>query len=322
MNRICDILYNIVHFCGKYAMIEKGDTMADLITLDFYNAQDRNYYVYKTTSSAVDGKAHYHNYYQVCYVACGELVHCMEDRRISLVAGDAFIIPPGTVHSLHFNNLQTVVYSMAFAESLFYPHYSKTKAIHFLKSLQEHQKVSEKALLRHRVALDKDNRAIMEKLLDSLMLQQKISCLEELSAASSMTESIIYLLAQNYYSWPQNSTQLDDLNSYTSAMSQCKAYIDRHFKENLTLQDLSKKFGFSRSAFSAVFPQIAGMPLKKYIAQMRIREAQMLIRSHKQWSLDRIAAEVGYTDASTFYRNFLRVTGVTPSYYRQICNGE
>ena len=80
--------------------------------------------------------------------------------------------------------------------------------------------------------------------------------------------------------------------------------------------ELAKQFGISRSTFCSVFPQFTGMPLQKYVAQKRIKEAQILIRSCPEKSISQIALEVGYQDDSTFYRNFLRITGVSPLKYK------
>ncbi len=126
-------------------------------------------------------------------------------------------------------------------------------------------------------------------------------------------------LAQGYYRQPQNAKQLDELVSYNSTLHQCTRYIDSHYKENISVTALAKRFGLSRSSFCAVFPQFTGLSVRRYIAQKRILEAQMLIRSHPELSLGQIAAEVGYEDTTTFYRNFLRVAGVSPSKYRELC---
>ena len=58
------------------------------------------------------------------------------------------------------------------------------------------------------------------------------------------------------------------------------------------------------------------MPLQKYVAQKRIKEAQFLLRSCPEKSISQIAGEVGYNDDSTFYRNFLRISGVSPLQYK------
>ena len=129
--------------------------------------------------------------------------------------------------------------------------------------------------------------------------------------------SIIYLLAQSYYQQPQNAGEMDELARYNGTLLQCVAYIDEHFREPISIAGLTKEFGLSRATFCWVFPQYAGMPLRKYIAQKRIKEAQMLMRAYPERSVSTIANEVGYQDDSTFYRNFLQITGLSPSKYRE-----
>ena len=293
--------------------------MTELITLGWFHAQQNRYHIYRPQGSKMDGKSHYHDYYQVCYVVNGTLLHQQDGASVFLNAGDAFIVPPGFIHSLHFETPGTEVFSLAFLESLFHPGFPQSNAHRFLSDLRANVGSGGNNAIHMRVELDHDRRKIMEGLLESLILQQKMACTQDLSAAPSIIAAIIYLLAQSYYAQPQNADALDTLQDYGSTLLRCVAYIDSHYKEELTLAALTKRFGISKSAFCSVFPQFVGMPLKKYIARKRIQEAQTLIRFHPEWSLNRISAEVGYSDDSTFYRNFLRVAGVTPSQYRAQC---
>ena len=291
--------------------------MAELITLEHFAAQMRHYHIYKIRKTVVDHLPHYHNYYQVCYVVSGEIIHRQSREAVTLRAGDAFIVPPGFTHSLHFNNEQTETYSLAFEESLFQPGFPQSNAYQFLQGLQAKAALTNQNSVRLRVTLSRSQRRLIENLLDCLIRQQQEICPPELSAAPSLTAAIVYVLAQNYYQQPQNTAELDELSGYNSTMLQCVAYIDRHFREQVSLAELAKQFGISRSAFCSVFPQFAGMPLRRYIAHKRIQEAQALIRSHPEMPISQIALEVGYQDDSTFYRNFLQVTGLPPSRYKQ-----
>ena len=56
--------------------------------------------------------------------------------------------------------------------------------------------------------------------------------------------------------------------------------------------------------------------MQKYITHKCIKEAQILIRTHPEKSISQIVAKTGYQDDSTFYRNFVRITGVSPSKYK------
>ena len=292
--------------------------MADFITLEHFQATDRRYHIYRLRKTKVAHHAHYHNYYQVCYVVSGELIHRQDHDAVTLSAGDAFIVPPGFTHSLHFNNERTEMYSLAFEETLFTPGFPQTSGYQFLKSLHTDTVVPEENSVRLRVNLNRGQRKVMENLLECLIQQQQTPCPAGLSAAPNLIAAIICTLAQNYYGQPQNTLEFSKLASYDGTLQQCVAYIDRHFREQVTLNDLSKRFGVSRSSFCAIFPQFSGMPLRKYIANKRIKEAQALIRSDPEKSISLIAAEVGYNDDSTFYRNFLQITGLSPGKYKQL----
>lgn len=295
--------------------------MAEFITLENFQAAQRHYHIYRIRQTELNHKAHYHNYYQVCYVVSGELIHRQNHDTVTLSAGDAFIVPPGFTHSLHFDNAYTEMYSLAFDEQLFAPGFPQSNAYKFLESLQVKAAVPVHNSVRLQVTLTRSQRRLMESLLECLVRQQQEDCPPGLSAAPSLTASIIYVLAQSYYQQPQNTGELDELAVYNSTLLQCVAYIDQHFREPISLTALAKQFGLSRSSFCSVFPQFSGMPLRKYIASKRIKEAQAIIRAHPKKPLSLVAAEVGYNDDSTFYRNFLQITGLPPSKYKSIFSG-
>lgn len=290
--------------------------MAELITLKHFNVIARHYHIYKVQKPKIAHLDHYHNYYQVCYVVSGEIVHRQNDDAVTLSAGDAFIVPPGLTHSLHFHNNYSEIFSLAFEEALFSPGFSQTSAHQFLESLQSKAADWGHNSVRLRVTLNRSQRKLIESLLECLRNQQLSDCPAGLSSAPSIASAIVYVLAQSYYQQPQNTSELDELATYNSTMMQCISYIDLHFREPITLTELSKRFGLSQSTFCSVFPQFAGTSLRKYIANKRIKEAQVLIRSHPNRSISHIAAEVGYNDDSTFYRNFMRITGLSPSGYK------
>ena len=288
--------------------------MAEMITLQHFDASARHYHIYRLRKTNVAHLPHCHNYHQVCYVVSGEIIHRQNRDAVTLSAGDAFIVPQGLTHSLEFHNDYAEIYSLAFEDALFPPGFPQSNAYQFLESLQP--KAVAPNSVRLRVTLDRNQRRLIENLLECLIRQQESACPPGLSCAPSITAAVVYLLAQSYYQQPNNTSELDELADYNSTLLQCVAYIDQHFRETISLESLCKQFGLSRSSFCSVFPQFAGMPLHKYVANKRIKEAQVLIRSHPERPISQIAAEVGYNDDSTFYRNFLQITGLSPAKYK------
>ena len=290
--------------------------MAQLITLDYYQAADRQYHAHQATGSTVDGQVHYHDYFQVCYVAQGKILHFREQDSVELEAGDAFIIPPGFPHSMHLVSADTRFLSLVFRESLFHEGFKLSSIASFLADLQRDGMKSQVQL---RIRLNPRQQSNVQTLLDMLITEQAAGYLPALCAAPSLISSVLYMLAQGYYSEANNLCGPRKSVGYSDAMLRCTDYIDHNFTQPLTLDGLARQFGISRSAFCTAFRHYTGVPLRQYIARRRIQEAQIRIRSGQELSLSQIAQAVGYEDDSTFYRNFLHITGMPPAQYRRLC---
>lgn len=290
----------------------------EIITLAHYGANALHYHIRKFRGDAREKAPHYHTFYQMCFVTNGKLIHHSGKGSASLGAGDAFIVPPGFSHSLQAFDANTEAYLVGFEETLFALGFPQSNAYRFLADLQEGSSGLSEKQVHLRIILGQVQRELIQNLMHCLSRQQQEVCPPGLSSAPSLVAGMLYLLSQNYYHQSQDAREYHELANYNSTLVQCIEYIDGHYREPLSPAELAKQFGLSRSVFFAVFPQFAGMPFRQYVAHKRITEAQILIRSHPDISLAQVATAVGYEDDSTFYRNFLRITGVSPSRYRDI----
>ena len=296
--------------------------MPELVKLERFGAQVRHYHIYRIQNSVMDHQAHCHDYFQVCLVTGGQILHCQQGESVPLGPGDAFIIPPGMTHSLHFDGAYSELYSLAFELSLFHPGFPRSNAHRFLTGLQS---TDPGKSVRLRVPLGEAQYAGIQSLMDCLIRQQEDARVPaELSAAPSLISSILYLLAQSYYRQPHNTGQLGELTEagYNTTILRCTRYIEQNYTQPLDLSRLARQFGLSRSTLCAVFPQFTGLSPHRYIAKKRVEAAQLLIRSHPELTLSQVAARVGFEEPSTFYRTFLRLTGLSPSRYREGCRSE
>jgi len=290
--------------------------MSNLIALEDLSANSKNYFVYCSTSSKLSQTPHYHDYFQLGYLVSGQARHCQGADSIVLNAGDVFIIPTGFIHTLQFTAEHTELYNLAFQETIFPVELLQSSAIHFLKDLQTHL---DTGIIPLSLTPNTEQGNIIKSLLQVLMQEQKTDCPQELSAAPTLIMSIVCLLAQCYYCNPKNHRQPWNQANSSQLLRRCIAYIDTHYAEHLTPDLLAKQFGFSRSSLCSALQQRTGLPLHKYISLKRIQRAQMLIRANPELPLSQIAGQVGYEDDSTFYRNFLKITGVSPSTFRDHC---
>ena len=282
------------------------------ITLEHFGADRTHYHIYKLNSSAVAEKPHYHDYYQLCYVAKGELGHTGQENRVKLLQGDAFLIPPGFSHSISFVRPNSELYSLSFHPALFHKGFPESGAYRFLTAIGEEKTLSVKL----RVRLDEGQQQTAFYLLESILQQQSREEPDQLSAVPSLIAATICVLSQAYNADTEARHPVPEDASCAQAVQDCIRYIDENIAAPLTLEQLTRRYGIGKSAFYTLFQRQTGMPPQKYINARRIYMAKRLMEEQPHLSLGEISGIVGFRDASTFYRNFLRITGVSPARYR------
>ena len=88
-------------------------------------------------------------------------------------------------------------------------------------------------------------------------------------------------------------------------------YISTHFRENLSLSSVAKKFGYHPSYFSRSFQQTFGISFIRYLTMLRLREVVLLLQSQTK-SVIECAYESGFGSMRSFYRAFKDEFGCTP----------
>lgn len=95
-----------------------------------------------------------------------------------------------------------------------------------------------------------------------------------------------------------------------------KDYIDGHFQERLSLDDLSGRFFISKFHLSREFKRSYGMTLGSYILSQRITYAKELLRFSDK-SIEAIASACGVADTGYFNKVFKKSEEISPSQYRR-----
>lgn len=103
-----------------------------------------------------------------------------------------------------------------------------------------------------------------------------------------------------------------------AANSQCVAvrrYIDAHFKEPLTLEDLAKVAHINKYYLAHTFKEEYGISPIRYQLARRIEEGCYLLRQ-TDLSLAQISRILGFSSSSYFSQAFRAEKGLSPSAYR------
>jgi AraC-like DNA-binding protein len=83
-----------------------------------------------------------------------------------------------------------------------------------------------------------------------------------------------------------------------------------------SLETVARELGVSYSTLRRLFRQHAGMSLKQFQTDVRIRRASELLRNSEK-SVKAIAAHLGYCSAFHFSSQFRKATGLSPSDWRE-----
>lgn len=102
---------------------------------------------------------------------------------------------------------------------------------------------------------------------------------------------------------------------HANAMHLCTQYIDAHYAERITLEDLARKVYLSPPYLSLIFKQEIGTSFNNYLNQVRVSKSKVLLKCDGIRITD-ISIAVGFEDQSYFTKVFKRITGVTPNKYR------
>lgn len=98
---------------------------------------------------------------------------------------------------------------------------------------------------------------------------------------------------------------------------EAKRYLDEHFAEKVSLDDLARIVNFNPVYFSVVFKKETGRNVGDYVLQLRIEAAKSLLRE-TNLTVMAIAQKVGYEDAKYFSQLFTREVGINPGVYRKL----
>ncbi|GAF09490.1 two-component response regulator YesN [Paenibacillus pini JCM 16418] len=93
-------------------------------------------------------------------------------------------------------------------------------------------------------------------------------------------------------------------------------YLERHYAEDISLQDMATRFFFSREYISRRFKQEFSVNISDFLARIRIEKAKLLLLN-PQLRISQIAEMVGYPDEKYFSKVFKKQEGRTPNEYRK-----
>ena len=247
-----------------------------------------------------------HDFYELCVVLHGEITLTMENEEILLSRGELIFIEPNTEHSY---------FSAAGNQN-------KAFVICF-----ECPSNTVRTVAGRKFAQNRDREYCIKKIIEEseqTFRNNEKDLLELLSAPSfGGQQSIILLIEYIIIDLIRESSSeknsgiifLDGENFYPDLVELIKGYLDRNVGRKITLDDVSKKFNYSRSFICKIFKEETGESLITYFNRIKVEKAKRLLLES-----DRRAAEIsemlGFSEPKYFGAIFKKQVGISPAAYR------
>ncbi|MBA4495078.1 helix-turn-helix domain-containing protein [Paenactinomyces guangxiensis] len=135
------------------------------------------------------------------------------------------------------------------------------------------------------------------------------------SAILEQESQLLFAFAKLVTKHADKKYTLPSKGKETAAITRIRNYIEAHYAEEISINDLSSIAGLSPYYLIRSFKNQIGLPPHSYQRYLRILKAKQALHSTK--SLIEVALENGFYDQSHFTRDFKGMFGVTPNQYRK-----
>ncbi|HZG57943.1 AraC family transcriptional regulator [Paenibacillus sp.] len=259
--------------------------------------------------------SHTHDFVELVYVASGSAKHIMDGREYRLGAGDVFVLEPSVYHSYEGAYAEeAVVYNVLFDISLLRNEIASLQQLPaFVDFFFLAPFLRQNAAFVAYTPLKEPQRALLEQNLNALHREFRDRLDGYPLIVKTRLLECLVLLSRFHRERRQPAVPRESADDYIDTIAK---FVERHYSQPISLEEISRSGGMSVSSFTAKFRAAHGQSLIEYKQSIQIREACRLLETTDRKVLD-IAHDTGFNDISFFNKMFRKRTGMSPREYRR-----
>lgn len=248
--------------------------------------------------------SHCHDYHEIYYLMNGERRFFIKDTAYDIQKGAMVLIKPNVIHCVldlgdPAHERMLVLFRGRFLSEIFADE-------RLLAPFQDPSPV---------FRLDVPNRYLLEDLITRMLAEFRIVDSYSRGLCPVLLYELLVMIAR--MTERIHSEGSGTAETGLARFHAISRYLCENYTEKITLRHLSERFHLSPYHLCRRFKETTGLSVIRYLNQVRILEAQKLLRTGGV-RVAELAGKVGFDNISHFGRTFKRLIGVSPMRYRRI----
>ncbi len=240
---------------------------------------------------------HYQSFYELTFVVSGQGCCATDGVAMELTPNSIYLSRPGEYHSI-FSNSENSLRFMCIAFTVTSP---KIQAV--MDTIFRHYGPKD-----NRIVQCGESFACMRAILNTFRYADDFcDAIMDLEL-----QKILYLIARTVLG-TQPKKQLREINSTVFNLI---SYIDIHFLQIRSVQELAEEFGYDYQYMTKLFKKALGVTIGEYIKTKKLDYGKLLLTRHHR-SVAETAEILGYSLPNNFTRAFQAKFGESPRAFRQ-----
>lgn len=271
-----------------------------------FSYADNDMTLHHTVTEAPDDAMfplHAHDMYEVYCFLCGQGYYTVEGHDYPLSPGSILIMRDGETHKLHISSGRTYErVALHFSPALL-----PSDAAEYLLEPFRKRTLGQENMLPASPAADRVRDMLLRICAEDTPLQDR-RCM-----AHAYLPAILFEItrAVSESGIPEPSVEGSAPHTVSGSLpGEIIEFINRDPAAVSGVEVLEQRFGYSRSYLNRTFRQSTGVSIWEYVILKRLTQARAAIRSGCTATV--AARNVGYTDYSSFYRQYRKRFGCTP----------
>jgi two-component system response regulator YesN len=139
--------------------------------------------------------------------------------------------------------------------------------------------------------------------------------LQELQSQGTLVE-MMQVLKINFSKWINEGLTNHNKENVETVIAKAQDYIHNNYHKDLSMEEVAELIDLSISHFCMLFKQVSGYTFLEYLTKIRMDKAKYILKNSNV-KVYQVAPLVGYQDPRYFTQVFKKITGMTPSEFRE-----